>query len=92
MAPRRKKSKSERGGAEALPTVRRTDLAARIRFFSCSKSYSKHESSSAQAHAGERGLALTVNCKIGLETKIRAGPNPWKKAAGPSVLRICNTV
>jgi hypothetical protein len=30
----------------------------------------------------------TVNCKIGFDTRMSAGPRPWKKAAGPSVRRM----
>lgn len=33
-----------------------------------------------------------MNCKIGFETRMRAGPSPWKKARKPSVRMMCMIV
>ena len=43
-----------------------------------------------KTECGRKGL--TVNWRIGFETRMRAGPNPLKKAERPSVLRMWRIV
>lgn len=45
-----------------------------------------------QGSAGVKRAARTVNCRIGFETRISAGPRPWKKAPGPSERRMSRMV